>query len=140
MNDQNEKITTVLQDVVGDDLRLILRNRRQSWTVLYARHDEGTDRGSTGSADANETHVNEVVTGEERLDAVVQDLVFEELAWPTHADRYELGEPRATVRLFERGTAVIVSTADATGYLVVLDAEHDVPVRNVVDACRRTFC
>ncbi|MFB6072757.1 MAG: hypothetical protein ABEJ88_07300 [Halobacterium sp.] len=107
-----------LRDRVGDDLRVAGRHDADDWTIEYLRDD------------LRETY------GVDAVDDIADDLVLNVLGDRRQQDLYDLGDLRATVRLFEDGFVVHVPTGDRGGYLVSLDQSADVMGQDVVAVVR----
>ena len=119
MTGSASSLVDTLHERAGDSLRIVGRHEAESWDIGYVREDlQGT----------YETDV---------VDEIADDLLLNVLANERQESLYELGEMRATVRLFDDGFVVHVPTGERTGCLVSLDGDADVRGREVVDLVRR---
>ena len=113
-----EGIVASLRSGAGDSLRTVSYFSASENRVLYARTDVG--------------HVYD----EPDLDAIGDDLVLEALSKPQQESLYELGDLRATVRVFEEGTVVAVPVSPSRGYAASVDEACPLPARDLVERIR----
>lgn len=113
-----EGIVASLRSGAGDSLRTVSYFSASEHTVLYARTDVHGDYDETG------------------LDAVGDDLVLEALSKPQQESLYELGDLRATVRVFEEGSVVGVPISPSRGYAASVDESCTLPARDIVERVR----
>lgn len=115
-----ESIAEALHDRIGDQLRVVGHHETDSWTVSHARDDV---------ADSYDTDDIDTIADELRLDTVGDS---------RQEDIYELGDLKATIRLFEAAMVVHVPTDRHAGYLVSIDEDADIVGRDVVAFVRST--
>ena len=119
MTGSASSLVEALRDEVGDSLRIVGCHEGNSWTVDYVRDDlEGL----------YETDV---------IDDIADDLVLNVVASERQETLYELGDMRATVRLFDEGFVVHAPVGGHDGYLVSVDEDADVRGREIVELVRR---
>jgi len=114
MDETGTALVEALRDRVGDSLRIVGHHTADEWTLDYARPDieDAYDDGD--------------------IDAIAEELALNELERDYHERLYDLGDQRATVRLFEEGSIVHVPTAHASGSLVSVDDDADVNARDII--------
>jgi hypothetical protein len=112
--DDTTALVDALRGRVGDSLRVVGRHTADEWRVDYMREDL---RDAYGDGD---------------IDDIAEELALNELESDYHERLYDLGDLRATVRLFADGSIVHVPTGRATGYLVSVDDDADVNARTII--------
>lgn len=120
MTDATPELVAALRDRAGDDVRVVGTHDDSDWEIAYMR-DDLRDAYSTAS-----------------VDDIADDLVFDALGVEQQESLYELGDLRATVRLFDDGFVVHVPVADHEGVLVSLGEDADLRGRDVVELARET--
>ncbi|WP_232688344.1 DUF7522 family protein [Halobacterium zhouii] len=115
----DDELVDALQEHVGDKLRVVGRHDADSWAVSFMRDDVQANYRS------------------DEVDEIAGDLALSEMGATRQEDLYELGSLRATVRLFEDGFVVHVSTGERSGRLISIDDDATVMGRDVVQIVRR---
>ncbi|WP_232701509.1 DUF7522 family protein [Halobacterium wangiae] len=119
MTEARSSLVDSLHEHVDDSLRIVGYHGGNSWTVDYVREDlQGT----------YETDV---------VDEIADDLLLNVVANERQETLYELGDMRATVRLFDQGFVVHVPLGQRDGCLVSVDDDADVRGRELVELVRR---
>ena len=113
-----EGIVASLRSGAGDSLRTVTHFSARESTVLFSRTDVDGDY---------EDH---------DLTAIGDDLVLEALSKPQQESLYELGDLRATIRVFDEGTVVAVPVSASRGYAASVDDSCPLPARDVVERIR----
>jgi hypothetical protein len=107
-------LVDALHGRVGGSLRIVGRHTAEAWRFDYVR-DELRDAYDDGD-----------------IDDIAEELTLNEIESDYQERLYDLGDLRATVRLFEDGSIVHVPTDPATGYLVSVDDDADVNARDII--------
>lgn len=120
VTDKSDDLVATLHGRVGDALRVVGSHDDSNWDIAYMRSD---------LSDAYST---------ESVNDIADDLVFDAIGVQKQESLYELGNLRATIRLFDDGFVVHVPVADDSGYLVSLDEDADLRGRQAVDLVAET--
>lgn len=117
MPEDPEQLTRRLRDVVGEDLRSVIRYDWDDYEILYVRED-----------------VKNAYEDRE-IEALYEEFRFESFGKRAAERRYVHGELKSTVRIFENAAEVNLVMGDGEGLAIGL--EHPVAFQqpNVIQAC-----
>lgn len=113
-----EGIVASLRSGAGDSLRTVTHFSASESTVLFSRSDVQADYDGPD------------------IRAIGDDLVLEALSKPQQESLYELGDLRATVRVFDHGTVVAVPVSASRGYAASVDESCPLPATDLVERIR----
>jgi hypothetical protein len=114
MAEPQRDLVPELRGHLDDGLRVVGTHDESTWNIQYIRDDV---------ADAY---------GDDSIEEIANDLVFDVLNIQQQESLYELGAHRATLRLFEDGFVVHVPIDSREGCLVSLDEDATLNGREVV--------
>jgi len=114
----DETLVEFVRNAAGDRLRGVVRYREDDYRFLYDRPDAGWSDNE--SAD---------------VEAFVEQFRYAELEESERADRLNVGNHHATVRLYDRAVVVHFPQGEERGTLVTLDPEAAADLASFVSSC-----